>query len=851
MNIKKKSIVAVGLTAISALALGIGVSVSGAKKEGGTGFMGSYDLTAYAEEAAKAGVNQITIAGKPVDITSTAAFVSTDEANAYTLCLTVIDLGDFGKEFTTPLQIGYEIAEGTYYNGKTEGLSELVYSSITFADGKTTLSVKDLSLSDTFANPYFIVAEVATTSVNSTVLNCIVAQKHNLEYVESTPSTCAVAGNLAYYHCTDEGCDKYFTDSLGLKEIADLAAWKAGDGALALEEHTEVTDEAVAPTCTVDGLTQGSHCSVCDTVIVAQQVDPATGHTEVIDAAVDATCTESGLTEGSHCSVCNTVLKAQTTVPANGHTEVIDEAVAATCTETGLTQGSHCSTCGDTIVAQTEIPALGHTYLDNYEDEYCTVCKSHNVVVKTVDGVNYKLAYNTTNGISRYFVATGKASDFNTAYYANEANTLVLENEFSIKHKENENITLKVPVTEIAKEALSNKGGSVNTSIKNIVVPENITFVGEHAFLDNYNIKSAVFLAQVVTFDGMAGKTHTMPFYGCSTDDTDNSSSTRITVYHHTITTVNSDQNWDQFRWNGSRGYIIKDAGGSLVTSGWDYTRANAVVDLNGVKDSTLTQEAANKILAKYYPVLTDTAFAIDETIEANLAVDFAKYDINASGISYKCVFTPKLTYDANGYTHVTYSVSYSAAKIINVYSDIDFNYYGKEVKANTKTQIVVPVSGEEFVLDTPTEPTHKLIRWESVEENGEQIYYAEWEAKAVYTLTIKLKRPAYKTDIVHVITNNNEKTYNQKGHANPFSKQTVSIETISIYEGQAIFTLENKKLTIVTGNITYVIFVNDSESNFTDKLTQRDVQCTVGTQAISGTITQTINSNLDLTFEY
>ena len=103
--------------------------------------------------------------------------------------------------------------------------------------------------------------------------------------------------------------------------------------------HTEVVDAAKAPTCTETGLTEGKHCSVCDTVLVAQEEVPATGHTEVVDAAKAATCTETGLTGGKHCSVCNTVLVAQEVVPAKGHTEVIDPAKAATCTETGLTGG--------------------------------------------------------------------------------------------------------------------------------------------------------------------------------------------------------------------------------------------------------------------------------------------------------------------------------------------------------------------------------------------------------------------------------------------------------------------------------------------------------------------------------
>jgi hypothetical protein len=82
----------------------------------------------------------------------------------------------------------------------------------------------------------------------------------------------------------------------------------------------------------------------------------------VVDKAVNATCTEAGKTEGKHCSVCNTVLVAQQTVAAKGHTEVVDKAVNATCTEAGKTEGKHCSVCNTVLVAQTEVAALGHKW---------------------------------------------------------------------------------------------------------------------------------------------------------------------------------------------------------------------------------------------------------------------------------------------------------------------------------------------------------------------------------------------------------------------------------------------------------------------------------------------------------
>ena len=127
------------------------------------------------------------------------------------------------------------------------------------------------------------------------------------------------------------------------------------------EAHTMVTDAAVAPTCIATGLTEGSHCAVCNKKIVEQQIVPIINHSAVIDDAIEPTCTESGLTKGIHCPVCSEVLVPQEYIPAKGHTEIIDEAVAATCTESGLTEGRHCSACNVVFVKQDTIPAKGHT----------------------------------------------------------------------------------------------------------------------------------------------------------------------------------------------------------------------------------------------------------------------------------------------------------------------------------------------------------------------------------------------------------------------------------------------------------------------------------------------------------
>ena len=260
-------------------------------------------------------------------------------------------------------------------------------------------------------------------SVCGTVLKAqttTVALGHNWDGGKVTKAaTCTTAGTKTYT-CTR--CKKTRTETI------------------AATGHKAVKDAAVAATCETTGKTEGSHCSVCNTVIKAQTTTAALGHswdsgkvtkaatcttagtktytctrckktrTETIaaaghkavkDAAVAATCETTGKTEGSHCSVCNTVIKAQTTtaalghswdggkvtkaatctaagtktytctrckktrtetIAATGHKAVKDAAVAATCETTGKTEGSHCSVCGTVIKAQTTTAALGHDY---------------------------------------------------------------------------------------------------------------------------------------------------------------------------------------------------------------------------------------------------------------------------------------------------------------------------------------------------------------------------------------------------------------------------------------------------------------------------------------------------------
>ncbi len=79
-------------------------------------------------------------------------------------------------------------------------------------------------------------------------------------------SSCINTGNIAYWYCPD--CAKYFADAEWANEIAYT------DTVIAKADHAVVIDEAIAPDYENTGLTEGSHCGVCNEVIIAQQTVP-------------------------------------------------------------------------------------------------------------------------------------------------------------------------------------------------------------------------------------------------------------------------------------------------------------------------------------------------------------------------------------------------------------------------------------------------------------------------------------------------------------------------------------------------------------------------------------------------
>ena len=159
-------------------------------------------------------------------------------------------------------------------------------------------------------------------------------------------------------------------------------------------------------------MTDGSKCSKCGDILIAQNVIIANGHTdeepkdyicdvcdadlctdheEEIIAANAPTCTASGLTEGKQCAICGEIIVAQSEIPALGHSY---EAVvtAPDCINAGYTTYT-CSVCGDSYVAD-ETEVLGHSYETvvtapdctnaGYTTYTCSVCGDSYIADETV-----------------------------------------------------------------------------------------------------------------------------------------------------------------------------------------------------------------------------------------------------------------------------------------------------------------------------------------------------------------------------------------------------------------------------------------------------------------------------------
>ncbi len=217
--------------------------------------------------------------------------------------------------------------------------------------------------------------------------------KHSLEKVSAVAATCTSTGNTEHYKCED--CGKLFSDPAGTKEIT------AESVIVGMLPHSPKELPAIEATCENTGLSAGSKCENCNTIIIEQTVTAAKGHDFVsgiwrYDTAqhwkkcsrCDVTDTkENHIYDNEQDNSCNVCGYNRDIAPAHTHNWADawshntayhwHECLSSDCdvTENSLKDG-YAAHIEAAAVRENETAATCTTDGSYDEVVYCTVCKA-------------------------------------------------------------------------------------------------------------------------------------------------------------------------------------------------------------------------------------------------------------------------------------------------------------------------------------------------------------------------------------------------------------------------------------------------------------------------------------------
>ena len=213
------------------------------------------------------------------------------------------------------------------------------------------------------------------------------------------------------------------------------------------------------PTCTSEG-TAIKTCTKCNATVTEKL--PAKGHTAVTDKGYPATCTTAGKTDGSHCSVCNTVIKVQTVINATGHKSsgwIVDKAASI-----GVKGSKHkeCTVCKK-VLETAEIPALSRISISKASVTLSTSTYAYDGKAKT-PSVTVKVGGKTLKNDTDYTVSYSNNTKVGTAkvtitgkgnYTGSVSKTYIIKNNFK-----------KATVSGISTKAFTGKNITQSITVK-------------------------------------------------------------------------------------------------------------------------------------------------------------------------------------------------------------------------------------------------------------------------------------------------------------------------------------------------------------------------------------------------
>ena len=173
---------------------------------------------------------------------------------------------------------------------------------------------------------------------SDSTVSCNHDKYEKAEEKTGTPATCKANGTYDYWKCGN--CGHYFaTINDELTDVTNKDGNAVDEEKIVMEKsdkyhvYGELIKEVPA-TCSTTGAKAHYKCEVCEKLFANDEnktpveekdlIIETKEHTPVVDKAVEATCTSTGLTEGSHCKVCNAVIKSQEEIPMIAHTPVFD-----------------------------------------------------------------------------------------------------------------------------------------------------------------------------------------------------------------------------------------------------------------------------------------------------------------------------------------------------------------------------------------------------------------------------------------------------------------------------------------------------------------------------------------------